>query len=364
MIQYMKRAGEDAPLVLPGRRSAVEVHVVQMRGNTRVFHRAMIVAICCSASAVSTAHSQARPVALTLGQGALVIGADRLSAALLARVKSIVVDSVGRIYVAFSLSPELLVVDHRARASSADAARLITLPRVRGPARLVFLPNKVVAAVDQLFGLVPVDPEPAKWRDVRPAMAVTDGCMLDDSILFLGSDDATLLHYYSLDGQRGRSFGAPPSGRRLAPERILSSGVMACDQSKSRAIVGFRFLGEVRAIRTDGLILWKTRLPGFVNANIDVNRSSVSVALTPTATHFLESVWPLSPTLVLVQATVARRGLQRERETVSWLLDAQTGHVRGVQYELPLVRGLSGTKLYVVEHRELLAREYNIRSAP
>ena len=312
----------------------------------------------CSASAQSTS------VTLEIGVGTSVLSVAASSALGRYRIVSALPDDNGGVYVLSVADNEMRAyITHGDETSKLELARL-GKGGVLAPTRLLLLPGGHHAVLDRVHGLIPLQGAAAFGESARvlhPVATASDGCVFRDKILFLGYQEDKLLHEYSLDGRRGRSFAAAPRGDNLAHRQTLSSGLIACDSSAAHVFLGFRYSGEVRGVERNGRVTWAMRLPGFTGPIVRSIGNGVSVAMGPGKTYTLSAVGFIAQELLLIQAEERLVDPQGKRSVLTWLLDARTGDVRGTQADLPTFAFISHTRVIARKEPSLSVLSYEFR---
>ena len=119
-------------------------------------------------------------------------------------------------------------------------------------------------------------------RTIRLEIAANAICCLDSLLVVqgiaLGQDP--ILHVYDPSGRLLRSFGA----LYRSPNRLLNyqfgAGPIACDAQRGLVLYApHSAIGEVRAYRPDGALVWRTAVTGYkVNRIEDYGRGGVRVS--------------------------------------------------------------------------------------
>lgn len=189
-----------------------------------------------------------------------------------------------------------------------------------------------LARAIQVFG-----PSPSGYRYERTMqlveIAARSMCFLDSLLVVQGSalGQEPILHVYDPSGRRLRSFGA----LYRSPNRLLNAqfaeGPIACDRQRGLVLYApGGVIGEVRAYRTDGTLVWRTALTGYHISRIeDYGSGGARVSRGPDGVHSVHAFVLLTGRGLLVQ--VAFRTEQALRDQIpfttlqSFLLDPAAG---------------------------------------
>jgi hypothetical protein len=182
----------------------------------------------------------------------------------------------------------------------------------------------------QVFG-----PSPSGYRylrTIRIEISANAMCFLDTLLVVQGArfGQDTLLHVYDRSGHLLRSFGVLYRSPNQMVNYQFGAGRIACDGE--RGLVFYApggVIGEVRAYRTDGSLVWRTAVAGYrVNRIVD-ERGGTRVDVSLEGVHSIHALTLVPGRGLLVQ--VAFRTLEALRDRVpfttlhSFLLDPATG---------------------------------------
>jgi len=187
-----------------------------------------------------------------------------------------------------------------------------------------------LAQTIQVFG-----PSPSGYRylrTIRIEISANAMCFLDTLLVVQGArfGQDTILHVYDWSGRVLRSFGA----LYRSPNRLLNyqfgAGPIACDAQRGLVLYApHSAIGEVRAYRTDGALVWRTAVTGYqVNRIEDYGRGGARVSGAQ-GVHSVHTFGLLPGRGLLVQ--VAFRTEEALRDQIpfttlhSFVLDPATG---------------------------------------
>ena len=183
----------------------------------------------------------------------------------------------------------------------------------------------------QVFG-----PSPSGYRYLRTIqieISANAMCFLDILLVVQGAHfgQDTILHVYDRSGRVLRSFGA----LYRSPNRLLNyqfgAGRIACDDERGLVLYApGSAIGEVRAYRPDGALVWRTAVTGYrVNRIEDYGRGGSRVSPGPDGVHSLHAFVLLPGRGLLVQVAFRTEEALRSRIPFttlhSILLDPATG---------------------------------------
>jgi hypothetical protein len=181
-------------------------------------------------------------------------------------------------------------------------------------------------------------PSPAGYRYLRTMqveVAAMSMCFLDTLLVVQGTalGQDPILHLYDSSGRRLRSFGALYRSPNPLLNAQIGEGQVRCD--RQRGLVFYTpsnamGIGEVRAYRADGTLVWRTTLTDFHVSRIeDYGNGGVRFSAGPDGSHSVLAFVLLPGRGLLVQ--VAFRTPEALRDQVpfttlhSFLLDPATG---------------------------------------
>lgn len=179
-------------------------------------------------------------------------------------------------------------------------------------------------------------------RTLQVDVAVRGLCLLDSVMVIHGMQlrSASILHVYDRLGTRLRSFGVLYQSPNALVNHEFGAGRIACDSA-----TGFVFyvpggaIGEVRAYRLDGSLVWRTVLSGYRVNRIEDYRGGIRIATNQAGVNFVRALTLLPGRGLLVQ--IAYRSAQALREGVDYtsltsvLLDHVTGRPSALGTSLP-----------------------------
>lgn len=184
-------------------------------------------------------------------------------------------------------------------------------------------------------------------------------CRLGGRLIVAGYHNEHVVHAIDEGGQVRQSFGEPFQRDTMALlEQVANSGSipLACDEQAGRLYLTQGAGGHVRAYDAQGTLLWETALPGFLGSRVLRDRRGAVVVLFPK--HITEAIRPIGPRHVIVQAHHKERrahpsaivpgrprGMEIDLGIVTYVLDAETGHVITRQYAGPILMAAMGDEL-------------------
>jgi hypothetical protein len=181
-------------------------------------------------------------------------------------------------------------------------------------------------------------PSPAGYRYQRTMqneIAAMSMCFLDTLLVVQGTalGQDPILHLYDSSGRRLRSFGALYRSPNPLLNAQIGEGQVRCD--RQRGLVFYTpsnamGIGEVRAYRADGTLVWRTALTDYHVSRIeDYGNGGVRFSAGPDGSHSVLAFVLLPGRGLLVQ--VAFRTEEAVRDQIpfttlhSFLLDPATG---------------------------------------
>jgi hypothetical protein len=195
----------------------------------------------------------------------------------------------------------------------------------------------------QVFG-----PGPEGYRYLRTIqieIAANAMCFLDTLLVVQGAHfgQDTILHVYDRTGRVLRSFGT----LYRSPNRMLNyqfgAGRIACDPQRELVLYApGGVIGEVRAYRTDGTLVWRTAMTGYrVNRIEDYGDGGSRVTRGPDGVHSVHAFVLLPGRGLLVQLAFRTEEALRDKieftTLLTFLLDPATGRPRPLGTALPPV---------------------------
>lgn len=194
-------------------------------------------------------------------------------------------------------------------------------------------------------------PGPAGYRyerTLRLDIAPQAMCFLEGQLVVQGmlAQDASVLHLYDPSGRRLRSFGALYRSPNPLLNRQLGVGQVVCDPLRKLVFYSPRSaIGEVRAYRLDGSLVWRTAITGYRVNRIEDYRGGYRVTATPDGVNSLHQLTLLPGRGLLVQVAFRTRAALREAAAFttlsSFLLDPATGRPLPLGTALPPILAAS-----------------------
>ena len=189
-------------------------------------------------------------------------------------------------------------------------------------------------------------PSPSGYRYQRTMqieVAVRSMCFLDTLLVVQGTalGQDPILHLYDSSGRRLRSFGALYRSPNPLLNAQFGEGQLQCDRQRGLVLYAPRFaIGEVRAYRADGTLVWRTTLTDFHVSRIeDYGNGGVRFSPGPDGMHSVHAFVLVPGRGLLVQ--VAFRTEEAVRDQIpfttlhSFLLDPATGRPMPLGTVLP-----------------------------
>ena len=179
-------------------------------------------------------------------------------------------------------------------------------------------------------------PSPAGYRYLRTMqleVAAMSMCFLDTLLVVQGTalGQDPILQLYDSSGRRLRSFGALYRSPNPLLNAQFGEGAVACDRQRGLVLYAPGFaIGEVRAYRADGALVWRTALTDYHVSRIeDYGNGGVRFSRGPDGMHSVHALALLSGWGLLVQVAFRTEDAVRDRIPFttlhSFLLDPATG---------------------------------------
>lgn len=178
-------------------------------------------------------------------------------------------------------------------------------------------------------------------------------CAMQGHLFVLGLSNEQLVREIDANGKLVRSFGVPYGQANRLIQTSLSAGMVVCLPEHDLILVVPSLVPEIRAYSPTGELVWVSQLERYSPVSYTlIDPGSVRFSLPPSGQyHMTLAAFRVMDSLVAIQiGTMAKRGkgpvgliaLQTR------FLSTRDGFERGQQSGLPLVRHLSGSKLYAL----------------
>jgi hypothetical protein len=168
----------------------------------------------------------------------------------------------------------------------------------------------------------------------------------------LGEDP--IIHVYDRLGHRIRSFGALYRSPNRVVNARVAMGKLVCDSGNQLVLHTPRIgVGEVRAYRTNGSLVWRTLLTGYRVSRIeDGPGGSVRASPSPNGVHSLQGMTLLPGTGLLLQLAFRSPQALSDRTPFttlhSFLLDSRTGRLSPLGTTLPPILAAGAEEVALV----------------
>lgn len=170
-------------------------------------------------------------------------------------------------------------------------------------------------------------------RTMQNEIAARSMCFLDTLLVVQGTTlgQEAILHVYDPSGRRLRSFGALYRSPNPLLNAQFGEGHIRCDRQRGLVLYApGSAIGEVRAYRADGVLVWRTALTDYhVNRIEDYGNGGARYSPGPDGAHSVHSFVLLPGRGLLVQVAFRTDEAQRSRIPFtilhSFLLDPATG---------------------------------------
>lgn len=179
--------------------------------------------------------------------------------------------------------------------------------------------------------------KPTEIRRFAVSPMGTAVCALGDAIYVLGAGTHDIIHAYSTDGARVRSFGEPLLGGGPILNFAVTRGWLFCDEASQSVVVVPLILNDVRAYSATGVLRWRAQLADYHQTTITVAQNDgYQMERPPGGATEVASVFRLSPTLLGISL---QQRISPDSSTAPTTrgLDLATGHERVSVSGLPLL---------------------------
>lgn len=199
------------------------------------------------------------------------------------------------------------------------------------------------------------------------------------SMCFLGNDlfvngvsltDPTIIRVLDASARQVRAFGKLYASPNAIANAQFAEGLIACDPVTDLVVfASTAALGEIRAYRRDGRLVWRTVIEGLrSNVIKDLEGGGYSVEGSPDGAHALLSLNLLPGVGLILQygfrSLEAMAAMDPVGEVITMVLDARTGAATVSATPWPRIAALSGRRVLAVyedpapriEIRDLITR--------
>lgn len=298
---------------------------------------------------------------LAVGPAYLALGvADGTEEQVFGEVSDLTVLEDGRIAVLDALSHDL-------RLFSSDGVFLQRLGgagagpgELRSPQALAVAPSGDIVVADMQRRLTRFARGDGGYSvaEILPLeLSVRDLCFLRDTLIVhaLTIEDAFVLRRIGQNGQIEHSFGTLYASPNPYVNLVVAQGRIACDDEAGLIYVAPRSLmGEVRAYRPDGTLVWRARAPDFVANQVVETPDGYTLELSPTGVHALHTLVSLPGRGVLVQYSFRSQEELRAREParadITAILSQTDGSAVVVGDSWPLIGAVKGNIAAAIRH--------------
>lgn len=200
-----------------------------------------------------------------------------------------------------------------------------------------------------------VRPDTARFLGSRLLQGpVFDGCALDDGFVVHGNQraDGNVLHTYSEEGERQRSFARLyPAGNWIVRYQV-SQGLVACSGSAGLILYAAGMLPDLRAYSPSGELVWWIRVDGFHGMPLVETPTGSIMRFEGSDYHVMASLVAARDTpWAALQIGVVTPESRRHRAVArlhTYLIDLRAPAIRYVGTRFPRLVDMSGTELIAV----------------